>query len=283
MSDGEFFDENPNPFSSTLIHSDNINKLRESAVELANIENPTNSDVIKAIIKSMDIQITTLTEINSSNQKISNLSNEINKIKTDVKKDKKDFENEKSKQNEFNAQILNKVHQNTAEINYINQAKIDAEIYIGGFTEKPEVSNAIEVFCGHYDIPRSSIAHAYSFETGTDRERKGFLIIRFQSKTEQIQFKEKKKSKPAITINQIQTENPVPVAVNKGLFCAARLTPVNQEISKKLRDLLENDKIKDIKYKNCFFQVKQFENSAYIPVPTLQFLEELIGIDDESQ
>jgi hypothetical protein len=59
---------------------------------------------------------------------------------------------------------------------------------------------------------------------------------------------------------------------NKALRISDRLTTENQTIQRELRILHRENKIVSIKFRNCFFNIKRNENSAYMTITSIQNL-----------
>lgn len=273
-SDGSNFSINrqSNSHNSTTKTSQQISELQQAAAAL-NKDNLQLSDIGQALSVLINSQIATLEETSVTNQKITSINKTLNDVKIAVSSLQAEQVNDRQVQEEKNIKMSNDILKNRADINFILQSKIDNDVFIGGFTEKPDELYATEEFCKYYKIPRNSIKRAYSYETSSGNAKKGVLIIQFHSKSDQLFFREKKKEIGLISVNQL-TENQVSENKNKNLLCINRLSSTNQEIIKRLRDMLKDEKIIAIKYRNCFFYIQQTEKAAFIPVPSLEFLDE---------
>lgn len=99
------------------------------------------------------------------------------------------------------------------------------------------------------------------------------MVITFKSKSAQIDFMKKIFELGNISLNELlgidQSHDVIMLRFNN------RLTPSNHEIQKKLRDLLKNKKIHQIKYRNCFFNIRKEPQSALLPITSMDMLRSL--------
>jgi hypothetical protein len=165
-------------------------------------------------------------------------------------------------------------------MNYVMQAKIDRDVFITGFHDKPEAVYAIFELCKHYNIPESFIENSFSYATnGPQNKKRGVLIITFKDKSGQLKFREQKQNLGSLMLKQL-VQQKVPENENVAIRFYNRLTPVNQRIQRELRLLLNNGNITQIKYKNCFFQFKKDQCSAFIPATSMEFLHEYFELPE---
>jgi hypothetical protein len=104
------------------------------------------------------------------------------------------------------------------------------------------------------------------------------MILTFCSKSAQIFFRQQKLKKGPIMLNQL-IQNPVANNVDRSIPCSNRLTHENLQIQRSIRQLKANNKIHSVRYRDCFFQIKRDDKSAFIPVSTCDFLHELFEFD----
>jgi hypothetical protein len=131
-------------------------------------------------------------------------------------------------------------------------------------------------------MPLESISNAYSYENaGNSGSKRGFINISFKTKTDQIMFKEKQKSQGPILLNQV-IQNKVAENCNSIIRCSSRLTHTNLQIQREIRRWFNENKIAAIKYRNCFFQIKKDPRSAFLPIPSMEVLANIMETNEQT-
>lgn len=255
------------PLSSTR-----NNNTMEHTNEVAN-ESKTNT--IKSLIKNPNPSLTDVL------QGIGLILYELNDIKSsmnDVKEKtlKHEMEIEQLKQSNI---VLNSEFNNLkGEINLLKQQKLDCDIILSGFEQKLDETlqiTAVNNLCRLYDMKTSAIINHYSFETVPKHfpgKKRGFVVISFATKNDQIFFNSKRKLSGPTTIAQLTGKN---LENDKLLHCSSRLTKENAEISRELNLLKSDGKINGIRFRNSCIQYQEVEGSRFISVNTIEQLNHL--------
>lgn len=272
--DEEDSDMDPQFNSTKKWKSENLAHLNEVANNLKNNSNPTMADIVNALGHILTMQIKTHSETAETNEKISGIKKSLKSLESDVEKIKDSQKEDKILVNEKFIEIDNKFLNVRSDVNYLMQSKVDNDVLISGFYGKPDESYAVPELLKFYDMPEDCLSNFYSYTSTQKGILRGTLVITFKSKSDQLLFREKKISKGPVSINQL-TEVEVSAAQNTTLGCFNRLTPTNQHIQRELGKLLEDTKIKEIKYRNCQFFVKIKENSALLPIGSVEHLNDL--------
>lgn len=266
------------PLNSTeLPNTQYLKDLGVIANNLKTCLDPSLSDIINALGHVLSIQISTLKETSTTNEKITSIENKISSLKSEIgdikKQQKEDVDSLKEKLVKTESNFL-KVR---TDLNVILQSKIDNDVVIAGFPNKPDEEYAIKEFCKFYDLPDDCISSYYSYMSKKkDGSDQGVLVVTFKTKTHQIAYREKKTVKGPITLNQV-LETKVAPAQNIALSCFNRLTSLNQHIQRELGKLQTSNKIKAINYKNCQFYIRMDESSPQMPIASLEQLNDLLA------
>lgn len=242
-------------------HQNRIKELNDAMETLKSREEPTLKDMANAMLSFMSSQKTSMEENHAFKKQLFSVT-------------KKTMENSLAIQNlqrDFSEEVL----ELRAENNRTKQLLIENEIFISGFSIKPEPSYAVQQIAQILRQPFSSITNCYSYEfTNRNKTKESHIVIRFNALTDKINFVQAKIKNGPIYADQL-FENVEPPSTRVPIRIANRLTPMNRNIIAKLRDLQTKGKIvKDgIRYRDCFYEAKLKDSLEFVPVPSLTHLD----------
>lgn len=243
------------------VHINRIKELDEAMETLKSCVEPTMKDMAKAMISFMSSQKSSMEENLALKKQLFSVS-------------KKTVENTvaiQSLQRDFSEEVL----ELRAENNRTKQLMIENEVFVSGFSTKPDASYAAKKIAQILHYPTSSISNCFSYEfTNRKKKKEAHIVIRLNSLSDKISFVQAKIKMGPIYEDQLfeNVESPssrIPVRI------ANRLTPMNRNIISKLRDLQTEGKIvKDgIRYRDCFYEAKLIDSAEFVPIPSLTHLD----------
>jgi hypothetical protein len=209
------------------------------------------------------------------------MGTEVSEVKNNIHEVEKKLNTETKLQHEKNIETTNKIFQIQGEINYLAQLQIDNDVMITGFQKKPDTQYVIAKLLQYYCIEQNLIKSSYTYDIKTKNGTKGVMILSFANKHGQLLFREKRLELGPITLSQLIPEK-VPDNQNVTMRIVSKLTPNNQHIQRELRQLLNNNKISAIKYRNCSFHFQREAESAFIPVMSPEFLNDYMKSFDDT-
>lgn len=132
----------------------------------------------------------------------------------------------------------------TAKINKAEQQRIDDEIFISGFSSKPDADFAVNELCKLFNFPISSISKKYSYEflNRSKNIKEGHVVIKFNSKTDQINFNKIKLQHGPVFVDQLMVNTPNN-PTRQSLKISNRHTPSNRSIIASLRISKKKEKL----------------------------------------
>jgi hypothetical protein len=235
--------------------------LDQAIKNLTTNKNPSIKDISDALVVLLTSQKEALAEQNSLKKQLFSMTS-------------KTIENAmaiKNMQRDFAADVLNL----TAKQNKFEQSRIDDEVAVGGFPSKPDSESATKQLCQILNVPISSVYRAYSYEFKNKKTQKneGQLVIKFNCKTDHINFNKAKREADPVHVSQLMVDASAE-CVSAPVKIFNRLTPNNRSIIASLRKLQKEEKIlKDgIRYRNCCFEIKTDATSDFQPVPSTDHL-----------
>lgn len=251
--------------SMNAVHKNRIKELDDAMETLRSRDEPTLKDMANAMLSFMSSQKTSLEENHAFKKQLFSVT-------------RKTVENSLAIQNlqrDFSEEVL----ELRAENNRTKQLMIENEVFISGFSTKPDPSFAVKEIAKILQQPISSIMNCFSYEfTNRKKLKESHIVIKFNSLTDKINFVQAKMKSGPIYVDQLienaettstSTSSRIPIRI------ANRLTPTNRTIISKLRDLQTKGKIvKDgIRYRDCFYEAKLKDSSEFVPVPSITHLD----------
>jgi hypothetical protein len=257
---------NGNSTQNNIISSNTMEEMME---KFKSMENPSNQDLMTLMLSVLE----TCTNTNNKVSKIEEISSQV-----DINTERLDKVEEKLGNLEFSQLELDKKlsHENSvtkSENNYLLQKDLDRDIVITGFLSAPNEEVIVKKLCEKFNFPYNKVFTTESWTSTQNNRTKGVMIITFKSKSAQINFMKKKFEFGNIALNDLmvneQSDDVIMLRFN------SRLTQLNHDIRKKLWQLLKDEKIAQIKYRNCFFNIRKETNSALLPITSLEMLHNL--------
>jgi hypothetical protein len=257
---------NSTRYNNTLNSSAGMADMME---KFKSIENPSNQDL-------MNLMLSVLETCTNTNNRVSNIEEVISQVEdnTDrLEKVEQKLDHLEISQMELDKKLSHDNSVTKSENSYLLQKDIDRDVIISGFNTNPNEELILDKLCEKLDFPINKVFTTDSWSSTQEHRTKGFMIITFKSKSAQIQFMKKKFAFGNISLNELmnndQNHDVTILRFNN------RLTPLNHDILKKLRDLKKDGKIAQIKYRNCFFNIRKEDNSALLPITSLELLQNL--------
>lgn len=250
--------------TDNIVIEDETTKNASSKLQqLATVIEPSNKQIMEGIQSMFAL-------LSSSHSKITNIEKKIATIDTKLS----DHGSRIKKLEATTDTLRDDVDKNTATVNYFKQKEIDNKVLISGFQAVPDhqtVSKTILALYEMSDSPHSSYSYQRTITTKEGQKMTvGALVIEFCSKSDQIKFISRKKAKGPIMLKQLFHNGG-----DQKLKIFGILTEENVKIQKKVRSLLEDDLITEIKFKNCTFIIKITPTSLPLAVSTSDQAEAL--------
>lgn len=239
--------------NSTSIHT-RLEMDSECSLFLNNLKqnnNPNINDVVNGIALI-------LTKMHSNHEEVTNLTKRVNQHDSDIENIKEDVDRN-----------ISSISSIQGELNILQQNKIDNEVILCGFPRKlssDEATQAVFNLCKLLKMDQNCVQHAYSFSSNSTKGKNGYLIIKFVDKLFQIHFIQTTLTNGFPIISQIVADLSKD---NSIIRCYGRLTKTNMDIHRELRQLKENKIIEQIRYRNCCFQYKKFNDINYYSLKSL--------------
>jgi hypothetical protein len=259
FNNSQIFNSTENDIDPGVKQVDELDAMIEN---LKQKTEPTNKDISEGIIQIMTLQRNHLLEVRSLQKQLFSTTKK-------TIENTRDINELKVNDDKLSDEIL----ELSAKYNYLEQSKIDSDVFISGFITKPDDAFVVDQICGFYDISKETIVNYYSYTSSANKKNitNSYMIMTFKSKSDQIAFKSKVTSLGPITLSQV-LHNAANVDQKKTLRISSRLTITNRHIIRDLRYLQAEKKICSIRYRNCHFQMKKDMESAFEPIPTRDFL-----------
>jgi hypothetical protein len=102
--------------------------------------------------------------------------------------------------------------------------------------------------------------------------------MQLKSKDLHNMFSQQRRTKGSVALNHL-LEDHSSISSDKTLRISNSLSSVNQQIQRRLHQLMNEGRIIGIKFKNCFFNIKLNINSDFISIPSIEFLDELLDME----
>lgn len=269
------FVKNPKMNSST--NPDEVKNVLATINSLNTKPEPDTKDVLSAISSLMMLVVSTHSTVTASNYTINSINGELSTLRSDFETFKNSQENatiaNKTKINDLTLKVDN----NSKEIHYLKQLRVDNDTMISGFPGKPD-TKYVDKILNYYKVPLDSVKSKFAFET---THKAGFLSITFHNKSAQLLLRKNKLEIGPLLRNAVLDE-PVPEKDNNQLRIFNRLSPENLSIQKELREHKKNEVISTISYKNCFFNVKKKTTDEFTVIYSKKFLDTFVENNQSS-
>lgn len=238
----------------------NNNPLLNTLTELKKIEDPTPKQLLEAMIAMMQMQLGMNLKIDSMSKSMKSLESAISSNKTRIDTLEENFDD-----------LEDLAIESKGAINLIKQKEIDNNVMISGFPNKPDATEAANKILENYEMNPNCIKYCYSYERSVENKKDksvktiGYLVITLNSKSDQINLQKKKKEKGLPVLKNI-VANPPANQADSQLKMFNMLTSENISIQQDLRKLIEDNRIVEIKFRNCCFYIRIKEDSDLIAV-----------------
>jgi hypothetical protein len=254
------------------------NATTELIQKYRNLDNPTNNDLKELLIASLQAQTRASDQISSIKLNL----RETRGIVDDHTSRISNLEKNLSIQQDLNQKLLFENTQLRSELNIVNQKDVDCDVLVSGFIDSPDTNKVMEILHQKVQFSDKNIKNVNSWSVAQNGTKRGFMLLSFLNKSAQIDFMVKKIAAGPILLNEIMSPQGHANYGNNQLYFNNRLSQVNQEIQKKIRQLKKEKKITESKYKNCQFHIKPNPGDDFLPVPTLGFLHEIFDLNKTS-
>lgn len=213
------------------------------------------NDVMRGVMHMIEKQSTTDTKIASINK-------ELSKINKKVDINKKNINTLNANANTQYQLIL----KNIAAVNFLEQSKIDNEVFVSGFRQAVE-ETFIDQICLNYEINADCFSHKLINLKNQDNSfRAAFINITFVDKQNQISFLKKVKEKGPIIIPS-SSSDPITIKFSR------KLSAENRKVIAKLVDMLKRGVIGKIRYRNCFYEALPPNSPVFVPIQSEEHLK----------
>lgn len=161
-------------------------------------------------------------------------------------------------------------------MNILKQKEFDNEVVLSGFPDTPNQAIVLEAIGRKFPQSFLDIKKSECWSTTRKKTKKGFMTLTFTDKSAQIKFMKAKIANGPVYLSELSQEAN-PANENIVIFFNNRLSKTNQDINKKIRDLIKDKKIIKSRFRNCQFEVQLDDSSEFVSVPSLEFLGNLIN------
>jgi hypothetical protein len=237
------------------------------------IENPTNQDLLT-------LMLSLLKTCSNINARVSRIEETVSQVEINTVRIERAMDRLVKMGISPTELVENFAHENPIVKNsFLKQKDIDQDVIITGFVDDPDEEAIASKLCEKFNFPRDKIftTESWSFINDDTKKKKGVMIITFKSKTAQIQFMKKKIEFGNLVLNELldhdAKEDFILLRINN------RLSQLNLDILKKLRDLLKSGEIAHFRYRNWLFYIRKEAHSALIPITSLEMLDKLFEVE----
>lgn len=173
--------------------------------------------------------------------------------------------------------------QNEASLHKLEQHKIDSDLFLSGFPNKPNIEEVTNKLLAMHGIPQETVAYKYAYQftprsskplpssSSTPEAKKVYhhMVISFKDKAIKMKILEARKGKGPLKLEQLcdgpsQMERGKP----KTIRCTNRLSQFNLRAQGKLFAAKQEGWIYAFQLHNGTFRIKKEENSRWEPIDT---------------
>jgi hypothetical protein len=191
FNNSQIFNSTENDIDPGVKQVDELDAMIEN---LKQKTEPTNKDISEGIIQIMTLQRNHLLEVRSLQKQLFSTTKK-------TIENTRDINELKVNDDKLSDEIL----ELSAKYNYLEQSKIDSDVFISGFITKPDDAFVVDQICGFYDISKETIVNYHSYTSSANKKNitNSYMIMTFKSKSDQIAFKSKVTSLGPITLSQV--------------------------------------------------------------------------------
>lgn len=245
--------------------------LNQSVCQIVNefesLENPSNKQTGQLICEFLKKE----TEIRS---KIFTLENRVDDIEISTEKNSDELET-------FRTHTENQFCQMETTLHKLEQDKVDNDIFLSGFPNKPNVDGIAMALAERFKIPEQSIVKKYQYELKVKQTRGAGgqetveqpkiihnVVIGFKDNATKVQFMKDKKENGPILYEQLNKNCRQKNDAKTTIKCSNRLTKFNLKAQHLLWQAKTKGKISHFQLHNGTFRMKKTENSGWVNIST---------------
>lgn len=181
---------------------------------------------------------------------------------------------------------------NEIKSNAADQARLDNDIYLAGFPEKPNASETAEILCNKFNISPELVDYSYQFSFEQQTKQPGTsstpnskvsakkiyhnLVIAFKDKSSKIKFMSAKKLHGPLKY-EMMTKTQVAAKDNITIRCTNRLSKFNLRAQQVLLKAKAEGKVSGFQLHNGFQRFKRTEEGPWYRITTEDDLKPLQG------
>ena len=241
-----------------------LNDTLQGAIsEFKTIQEPSNKDIGNLLVTCLESLMAMNTKLYDHHQAITELQSTVSTNSVAIK-------------------VLNQKNDDLEKkINKIQQFEVDNDIFISGFTTKPDPSKVTAKLLSLMNLPESSILYKYAFskdekpqksstpqDPAKKNDTKHFMVISFASKNHKINFFRIKKGLGKISYHQLLEVGDKKTTQNSTINFSNRLSIFNMQIFRKLIKLKEDLHIKEFQLHNGFMRFKKSDKGPWSQITT---------------
>lgn len=263
--------------------------ISSTIAEFRQIQEPTNKDIGSFLATFMETSQSMFAKYQELQDNINNINERVSahKHENDFKLDKvaKEINSLKTTLSEQSLEIENlkaNSHTNEAKVNAVEQARLDNDIYLSGFPEKPNAKMVATKLCNKFEIIPELIDYTYQFSfdqkeakprsstpKANTEKKKTFhnVVISFKDKATKTKFMIAKKNHGPFKYEMLAETNATPEE-NVTINCNNRLSKFNLQVQHMLLQAKASGKVFGFQLHNGFQRYKKTENGKWHRITT---------------